>query len=183
MKVGCFIRKIGVGIWHTLLLVQRFFLIVASLSLVLGLCLEIIFRYEVKVSLFGIEEPIVFIAFWLYFIGAAYGTYERSHIKGEVVEMFLKTPRTLAIAKAITSFLCVAVSILLSVWGYQYFIWGIVHVSRSSAMHLPMVFAQSSIFIGFILISLYFIAELIDNIRTIVRSDTQLSDIQHKETR
>jgi TRAP-type C4-dicarboxylate transport system permease small subunit len=49
-------------------------------------------------------------------------------------------------------------------WSYPYFVWGITEGETSQALLLPMVLSQSAVFFGAILMSIYFIAELVDNI-------------------
>ena len=43
-------------------------------------------------------------------------------------------------------------------------IWGITRGAKSQALLLPMVISQSAIFVGSILMSIYFSAELVDYI-------------------
>jgi TRAP-type C4-dicarboxylate transport system permease small subunit len=50
-------------------------------------------------------------------------------------------------------------------WSYPYFVWGITKGETSQALLVPMVLSQSAIFFGAILMSLYFLAELVDHIR------------------
>ena len=95
---------------------------------------EVLMRYIFKTSLIGIEELAAYIAFWLYFIGSAYGTYERSHIKAELTHMLIKNPRHYAISRATTSFISVVLSGYAVVLAWRYSEWGIrlfgKHVSR-----------------------------------------------------
>ncbi|GAI80820.1 unnamed protein product, partial [marine sediment metagenome] len=86
---------------------------------------EVVLRYVLGSPLFGVEELICLIAMWLYFIGASYGAYERSHIKAELIHIWFKKPRTYALIKAIGSLITFILSIIMISWTYPYFIWGI----------------------------------------------------------
>ena len=57
-----------------------------------------------------------------------------------------------------------ALSLIMVSWSYPYFVWGIKEGETSQALLLPMVLSQSAVFFGAILMSIYFLAELVDNI-------------------
>jgi len=155
-------KKIGLLIWHTLVNAQKGFLIASSCFLILLLTGEVIMRYLIHYPGMEVEEIATLVAFWLYFIGASYGTYDRSHIKVEIFHLILKNPRKLAIAKTSATLIALALSGLMVYWGFHYFLWGITKGERSRVLLLPMVFSQTSIFFGGILMFLYFLTELID---------------------
>jgi TRAP-type C4-dicarboxylate transport system permease small subunit len=111
-----------------------------------------------------VEEIATLIAFWLYFTGAIYGSYERSHIKTELIHLVLKQPRRYALAKSAASLITLALASIMSYWGYTFFVWGIEKWARSPVLQLPLVYAQSSIFVGAVFMSFYFLVELVDNI-------------------
>ncbi|MBW1690800.1 MAG: TRAP transporter small permease [Deltaproteobacteria bacterium] len=158
-------KDLGLAIWKGLLFFQKWFMIVAGFIVTVLVFVEVLLRYVFGSPLFGVEEMVCLIAMWLYFIGASYGAYERSHIKAELVHLWFKTSRSHAfistISSSITFFLCV----LMIKWSYPYFIWGLKKGETSQALLLPMVLSQSAIFFGSILMSLYFLVELVDHIR------------------
>ena len=89
-------KTLGVKIWKGLLSIQRGFIIIAGCVVIVLIFVEVMLRYVFGSPLFGVEEMVTLIAMWLYFLGAAYGAYERSHIKAELVHLWFKTPRSLA---------------------------------------------------------------------------------------
>src|SRR5699024_5984200 len=95
--------KIAKAIWHLLLHAQRTILIVCSLLLVIGLGATVVMRYILKIDLFGLEELLVIPAFWLYFIGASFGTYEKSHISAELVSVYVKNEKVKTYIEFFTS--------------------------------------------------------------------------------
>ena len=157
-------KKIGVMIWKGLLIFQRGFIIIAGCVVAVLIFVEVMLRYVFGSPLFGVEELVTMIAMWLYFLGASYGAYERSHIKAELVHLWFKTPRSLAMVNSFASLITVILSLIMVRWSYPYFVWGIKEGETSQALLLPMVLSQSAIFFGSILMSLYFIAELTDNV-------------------
>jgi len=157
-------ERIGIKLWNGLIYFQRLFMVVAGCLVTVLVLIEVFLRYVLGSPLFGVEELICLIAMWLYFIGASYGTYERSHIKAELMYVWFKRPRSYALIKAISSLITFVLSIIMISWTYTYFIWGITKGETSQALLLPMVLSQSVIFFSAILMSFYFLVELIDYI-------------------
>ena len=155
-------KKLGLIIWNGLIYLQKIFMLVAGSIITLLVFIEVVLRYVLGSPLFGVEELICLIAMWLYFIGASYGAYERSHIKAELIHIWFKKPRTYALVKAISSLITFILSIIMITWTYPYFIWGMTKGETSQALLIPMVVSQSAIFVGAILMSFYFLTELID---------------------
>ena len=152
------------GMWIALRRLLRLILILLFSIVTLGMFFEIWLRYLLKLPLMGIEEVAALAAFWLYFIGGAYASYERSHVKAELIHLFLSR-RALAVVQVMTSLLATSLGCLLSIWGFHYVIWAIAKNPASPIFRMPMVYVQSSIFVGFVLISFYSFIELIDKIR------------------
>lgn len=116
------------------------------------------------------EEIVIYTVFWFYLCGAAYATYERSHIKGGVVQLFIKGhPRVLASFHVGVALLCLGLSGLFTVWGYNNFIWNLEIESRSTRLFLPLAYSTLSLPAGFSLMAVYFLTELIDSVRDLVR--------------
>ena len=157
-------KKIGLIVWNGLLSVQKGFIIIAGCVVAVLIFIEVMLRYVFGSPLFGVEELVTLIAMWLYFLGASYGAYERSHIKAELVHLWFKTPRSLALIKSVASLITVVLSLIMVSWSYPYFVWGIKEGETSQALLLPMVLSQSAVFFGAILMSIYFVAELVDHI-------------------
>jgi TRAP-type C4-dicarboxylate transport system permease small subunit len=65
-------------------------------------------------------------------------------------------------------------------WTYPYFIWGITKGETSQALLIPMVLSQSAIFVGAILMSLYFLTELIDYIFQSLGKNTIFEQLSKK---
>lgn len=167
MDLSCspVLRRVSLSVWYGMLKVQRAVLIVTSVFITLLVFGAVLMRYVFHYPGMEVEEIATLVAFWLYFTGAIYGAYERSHIKTELIHLLLKQPRQYAAAKSLASFITLALACILSYWGYTFFVWGIEKWARSPVLQMPMVFAQSSIFVGAVFMSFYFLVELVDNVR------------------
>ncbi len=160
--------KVIIFLWNLLVSVQRYFLIIGGCVITILVFTEVLLRYVFVSPLFGIEELIVFIAMWLYFIGASLGAHERSHIKADVIHIWVKEPRSMAIVHGINSVITVTLSAIMVSWCYHYFIFGIEKAGQTPALRLPLVLSQSAVFAGAILMTIYFFVELVENLRNAI---------------
>ncbi len=164
-SVFYWVRRIGLVIWNSLATAQRAILIITSCFIVLFLFGSVLMRYIFHYPGMEVEEIVTLVAFWLYFTGAVYGAYERSHIKAELLQLVFKKPRAYALVKVTSSLIVFTLAVIMSYWGYYFFIWGIEKWGRSAILLLPLVYVQSSIFVGAVFMAFYFFVELVDNIR------------------
>lgn len=156
--------KILIFLWKTLIFLQKFIMISGGCLAGILIFVQVFLRYVLGSPLFGVEELILFIAVWLYFIGAAYGAYERSHIKAELILLGFTSTKSKAVIRSINGVITVFLAVTMVTWSYPYFIWGLTRGATSQALLLPMVLCQSAIFFGSIFMSIYFTAELLDNL-------------------
>ncbi len=164
-------KRVALAVWTALLHIQKGILIASVISLIILLTGEVIMRYVIHYPGMEVEEIATLLAFWLYFMGAAYGTYDRSHIKADVTYLMFKNPRKLAIARASAVAIALVLAGIMLVWGYDYFVWGITKGERSRILFMPMVLSQSSLFFGAVLMFLYFTTELVDMVRQAMGKD------------
>ena len=83
-------KKIALFLWKIPLFLQVFIMVVGGGVVGILIFVEVFLRYVMGSPLFGIEELILFIGMWLYFMGASYGAYERTHIKAELIDIWCK---------------------------------------------------------------------------------------------
>lgn len=166
------LQRTGRVIWEALVGLQRVSLVVLSLYLTLLVVFQVVIRYFLKIRFVGgaAEELTLYAIFWFYFLGATYSTYNRSYIKGGVVEVLFKKPRVQGYFKVGAAAIPLAISCLFAVWGYQEFLWNLEVNTRTIMLFLPEAFSYLSIFAGFALMSLYFLTELIDSVRGVIRT-------------
>lgn len=143
-----------------LIKLQRSILVFTSLTVVILMTISVFLRYVLRTDLFGIEDFIVIAAFWLYFIGGSYGSYDESHIKADILSIYLKGSKLAAIINFIASMITSLVAIVFTKWAFDLFVWGIVMKGKSPAWGIPTYVPQSSMLIGFILMSFYFVIYL-----------------------
>lgn len=163
--------RTGRVIWNAALSLQRVVLVAGGVFLAGLVVAEVIFRYFLEIPLMWVEELSLYCVFWFYLAGGALATYKRSHIKGGIVDRVLgNNPRLLGYFQVATVCICLALSCLIAVWGYNFFTWSLEQTPTPRTIHLslPLPYARLSLTVGYALLSLYFLVELIDSVRGVV---------------
>ncbi len=97
---------------------KRAILIICNLAIMSIVVASFLSRYLFAVDFYGAEEFLLIFAFWLYFIGAAYGSYERSHIEADFISAWLgDTPVTRALSY-VRDIIEIVVLIVLTYWSF-----------------------------------------------------------------
>ena len=81
------------GFWKVLKCLIEWLMIICSVGCSGVIIISTIMRYFLTKNWYGSDEIILMFAFWLYFMGAAYGSYENSHIKADIVASLAKNIR------------------------------------------------------------------------------------------
>ncbi|HON34043.1 MAG TPA: TRAP transporter small permease subunit [Synergistales bacterium] len=148
--------------WRVLATLQKIIMIVTSISILALVLIQVLLRYVFVKPLMGVEELATMVGFWLYFMGASWGTADRSHIKADLMQAAVKDPRKLIWVKVAISAACVILSAMMIYWGWGYTVWGYTKRQLSPTLMIPMIYSQVSIFVGAILMFFYFCVELAD---------------------
>ena len=159
MSVSSKMRVVG-GIMVT---VQRNFLYYLLLLLTLAMLAEILSRFFLNKSIFGLSDFIGYASVWLYAIGASYATYERTHIKAEFLSTFLGSNRARHMCRLLAALVSSVMSAVFTKWSYELSVYSIEIQEKTHAYPVPKVIFQVSFFVGGILMTIYFISEVIDH--------------------
>ena len=140
-------------------------------------------RYIVRGDLFGYEEWVKLLAFWLYFMGGAYGAYNNTHVSADLIDAYVKgKPRLILtfIRQLITS----AMSLVFVYFGYYFFMYGLLGplakdiltvgwngtdltftsidflnvraIARTTVWQIPLWTSYVAIFLGLIFMAIFF---------------------------
>lgn len=142
---------------------QRWLLGFLMFTLTAAMLAEVITRYFFGTSLFGLEQHVGYTAVWIYFVGSAYGAYERSHIKAEFIRILFKSHRKFYISKVASGIVASAMCIVFAQWSLE-LVCDSIRIGEKSpdGYGVPMVIYQSALLIGAILMAAYFLWEAID---------------------
>ena len=122
-------------------------------------------RYVLKTDLFGVEELITVVTMWLYFLGATYGSYEESHIKGDLLDLAFKTKRQKKIHQICIYTYSVIILAVWSKWGYEYMVRCLKSSQTTPGWHIPLWVSQLAIPIGLYGMFIYSVCHLVKIIR------------------
>lgn len=80
--------------------------IVMALLLLAMIGYEVVMRYVFKSSLMGVEEVMVFPIIWLYMLGGANASYEKSHIECGILTLYIKKEHSMLIFNLVKRIIC-----------------------------------------------------------------------------
>jgi TRAP-type C4-dicarboxylate transport system permease small subunit len=158
-------KRLFMFTWRALDWAQQIVMVTTSVAIVLLILVQVVLRYFLMMPLMGVEELACLCGFWLYFTGAANGSRERSHIKADLLNVFIKNERVVCSVKAVVSFVLIVLAGIFTEWTISYFRWSLKSWERSPALSIPMVYAQASLMINAALMFFYFFIEFLDYAR------------------
>lgn len=167
--------QIPVKVGTTAKLIQRVVLIIMSVFTVGAVGTGAVMRYVFQKDLYGAEEFITIAAFWLYFTGAIYATHTRKHISAEIFSTFCKNVKIRRIVYFLSATLTLLLALLYSYWGWQFFYWSMTEGGRSLVWQIPLVLGHTAVFVGFVFMAYYFLANIKEDIADILNIKIRLA--------
>lgn len=155
--------------WKGLSEIIRWLMIACSVISTGCMVYSVILRYVFKGNFYGSDEVIMLFAFWLYFMGAVYGSYENSHIKADLLNVYIKNMRKKDAVALLGQFLTIVVNTIVLVWAIRYFGAEIAKGGLSTGLKIPLVIPKSAVFFGFLLMEFYHVVYFIKNTMAFVR--------------
>lgn len=134
---------------------MRAILITCNLAIMLIVVASFLSRYLFSFDLYGAEEFLLVAAFWLYFIGAAYGSYEKSHIEADFIQSMVGDNFVTRILGYLRDFIELGVLLVLTYWSWLLIEFGIERWPVTPGWKIPLLVPQSSILLGFALMTLH----------------------------
>jgi TRAP-type C4-dicarboxylate transport system permease small subunit len=161
--------KIMVGAFSVILVVN-------SLLMTLLITGAAVCRYVLKINFIGYDEIAVLIAFWLYFMGSAYGAYNNSHVTADIVNAYFPdnfARRVLQVLRWLVT--CVACGLFVY-YGFDYFKFSFAgplgnYTFKPTSMiwRIPIWTSHAGIFAGLIFMEIYFVRNLVNSLITLRR--------------
>ncbi len=131
----------------------------------LGQFVQVITRYVLEVPVMGLEETMMYPTVWLYILGAVNASRENSHIRANVLEIFLKTDRGHTILAIIGEVVSLIVGLWLLSWAWQFtqYAWKVWR--ESPTLYIPTFYFDVALVVGLALMMVYTALHLIRHIR------------------
>ncbi|MRI33856.1 C4-dicarboxylate ABC transporter permease [Endozoicomonas sp. OPT23] len=139
----------------------------------LGQFVQVITRYILEVPVLGLEETLLYPTLWLYVLGAVNASRENTHIRANVLEIFLKTARQHHVLTIIGEVLSIAIASWLTYWAwdftkYSWRVW-----KESPTLYLPTFYMDVALLVGMVLMMVYTVVHLVQHIRQLIKSEAQ----------
>lgn len=162
-------HSLGCFLWAVKLQAQRWILFITSVGVTLLVFVQVVMRYFLDIPLYGIEEIAIYLAIWSYFIGASYGAKQKEHISANLIEVILPEGRLQDLVAMVADFVTAVVSGWMVVWAWHYLSWTFKRGTVSVDLGLHMGWVHSAIFIGLILMTMYFVIDFVERLIHFVR--------------
>lgn len=154
-------------LWKALTQIMSIILIVCGGCLVLLVGVNVFLRYVLKTSYAGIDDVLLLLSIWLYWIGGAYGSYEDSHISGNLTNLIIKNQRTRQYVNIVVRLITTIVSGVFAYWSiFEYALWNIQAGTVTTGIRLPHIVINIALTIGICLMFLYSLYHLLVSIVT-----------------
>lgn len=153
--------------WNGLVKLLRFGLVVSAV-LVTVITFAAVITRALNINFLGYEEVLIICAFWLYMLGTAYGSYEDSHIKADVIVVMMPEGRAKTLLALIRNALSLVLGIIFLLWAFQLFQWTIIMENKTPVWRIPMTVSQSSLLFGLTVASFYHAVYLYDEIKSYI---------------
>ena len=129
---------------------------------------QVVMRYIFEIPVMGLDEMLVYPTLWLYFLGSVNASREDTQIKANVLDVFLKTDRSKLTVRVIADLMGVVVSIWLTYWAWDYFRYALRVWKESPTLYVPTFYAECSVFIGLVMMTIYAMVYLVKNSRKLL---------------
>lgn len=153
--------------WTGLLRFQRWVMFLSCSAIIVGLFTEVVCRYILQTSIFGMNELVLIPAIWMYFIGASYASHEGSHISANVLQVYMKSERAKAILRLVIAVISLILGIIFTYWASYYVLDSVRRGGTTSIFDFPLVIPQSAVVAGFVLMVLYTTVDLVKAARDV----------------
>lgn len=153
---------------------------VMSLLLTIAISSATIARYCFNKDLLGYEEWIKVFAFWLYFMGSAYGAFEGTHISADLVQSYVKPGRFRNFMLVLRNVITFGISVLFAWYGWGYFKFDLFgplgdgrFTAKSVLWGIPAYWSSGAIFLGLLFMAWYFGADLLRSLKSFAKGGNE----------
>jgi len=152
--------------WAYMLKTARFILIFNACVLTGMVVFAVFCRYILSTSVFGLEEIERVFTLWLYYVGCAYGSYEGSHIKGDLCSGLFRTPKRRRIYHMSTNIITFIAMVIWTVWGWYYVSWNFRMGGKTTIFEIPNIISQSSLYFAIVTLLLFSLMHIVKYAKT-----------------
>jgi TRAP-type C4-dicarboxylate transport system permease small subunit len=137
--------------------------VVLSFCVAAMLVIGIVSRSFLGTPFFGLEELILASVMWLYMLGAALASRERTHLSGDFIQAFVSNKKIVTFFHYLASVISLIMACFFVSWSYDLAHWAVQKGQTTIVFGIPWYISQSSLFIASILMVFYSIRDLIED--------------------
>jgi len=163
------VKRLSKSAGYSLVTAQKIILIFSSLTLASVMGFEVFSRYFLGYPVWGWEELAMISAMWVYMFGASMAAYEGAHLKTDVMSLWVKNQQNLGIIRIVTALISLVMAGFMAYWSSNLLFWGLEQGQTTPVFEIPWVVAQGSLFVAGIIISIYFLRDLLRQAGDILR--------------
>lgn len=143
------------------------------LIVALGQFVQVITRYILQVPVMGLEETMMYPTLWLYIFGAVNASRENTHIRANVLEIWLKTDRQHTILAIIGEVISLIVGLWLLSWAWDFtrYAWRV--WKESPTLYIPTFYSDVALLVGLTLMMIYTAWHLWGHVRSLNKGSAQ----------
>jgi TRAP-type C4-dicarboxylate transport system permease small subunit len=134
----------------------------------LGQFVQVITRYVLEIPVMGLEESLLYPTLWLYMLGAVNASRENTHIRANVLEIFLSSERQHQVLAVIGEVISLAVGLWLTSWAWDFWKYSQRVWRESPTLYLPTFYVDAALFIGMALMMIFTGLQLVQHIRALL---------------
>ncbi len=136
-------------ILNLILTTHQVILFIAGSSVAILIFAQVVMRYVFSLSVYGMEELAVFFAFWVYFIGLAYTSWDDYHISADLVPLITKNKKTLNFFKIFSKGASVIIAAFMSYLASIQVVWFFEKHASTVELGIPLWIIYALICYGF----------------------------------
>lgn len=139
---------------------NRLIMIITGAALPTLVATGVFFRYVLQKDFFGVEEIEIYLAIWLYFIGAALASYKRCHITADLTQSMIESRKIRKFFLILSTLVTTFIAILITYCTIDMVSYAFKMNARTSVWSIPLVTEYIAVFYGMVLISVYAVRDL-----------------------
>jgi TRAP-type transport system small permease protein len=136
-------------------------------TVALGQFVQVITRYVFQTPVMGLEETMLYPMFWLYMLGAVNASRENTHIRANVLEIFLGTERARLVLACIGEVLSLIIGLWLLTWVWDFTRYSVRVWRESPTLYIPVFYADIALLIAMVLMMAWSVLHLARHLRAL----------------
>ncbi len=133
----------------------------------LGQFVQVITRYVLEIPVIGLDETLLYPTLWLYVLGAVNASRENTHIKANVLDIFLHSKKHRTILAIIGEAISLIVGSWLIYWAWDFTKYSLRVWKESPTLYIPTFYVDIALLTGLVLMMLYTVIHLVKHIRSL----------------